>query len=60
MCSSDLVRRDAALYALFITPQLTYGERIVGGIAPNATLIFEVELLSIQDKPGTQAAQESP
>ena len=47
-------------WKLYITPQLTYGERIVGGIAPNATLIFEVELLSIQDKPGTQAAQESP
>jgi FKBP-type peptidyl-prolyl cis-trans isomerase FklB len=43
-------------WQIFIPPQLAYGERIVGGIGPNATLIFEVELMSIRDK--TQIAQQ--
>jgi FKBP-type peptidyl-prolyl cis-trans isomerase FklB len=35
-------------WQIFIPPQLAYGERIVGGIGPNATVILEVELLSTQ------------
>ena len=40
-------------WRIFIPPQLAYGERVVRGIAPNAMLLFEVELISIQDKPQT-------
>jgi FKBP-type peptidyl-prolyl cis-trans isomerase FklB len=43
-------------WQLFIPADLAYGDRGAGGnIGPGATLIFEVELVSIQDK-----AQEAP
>ncbi len=41
-----------AKWQLFVPPSLAYGERGVGNdIGPNAVLIFEIELLSIQSKP---------
>jgi FKBP-type peptidyl-prolyl cis-trans isomerase len=43
-------------WQLFIPPQLGYGDKIVNGIGPNAMLIFEVELMSIQDKAQTASA----
>jgi len=41
---------------LIIPPQLAFGEKVVGGIGPNAMLIFEVELISIQDKAQSASA----
>lgn len=42
-------------WQLFVPPQLAYGDKAGGPIPASATLIFEVELLSIQDKTQTAA-----
>ena len=42
---------EGAKWQVFIPPHLAYGERGAGReIGPNATLIFEIELISIQNK----------
>jgi FKBP-type peptidyl-prolyl cis-trans isomerase len=46
-------------WQIFVPPQLAYGDKAGGPIPPYATLIFEVDLLSIQDKPQTVGAVQS-
>jgi FKBP-type peptidyl-prolyl cis-trans isomerase len=44
-------------YQIFVPSELAYKERGAGAdIGPNSTLIFEIELLSIKDKPAAASA----
>ncbi len=47
-----------AKWQIFIPSELAYGDRKVYQIGPNATLIFEVELLSIAKSVGTKGTPE--
>jgi len=39
--------KEGSKWQLFVPPQLGYGVRRVGSIGPNSTLIFEIELISV-------------
>ena len=42
--------KEGSKYQLFIPPDLAYGERAIGQtIAPNSTLIFEVDLIKVEE-----------
>ena len=53
--------RPGAKWQLFIPPELAYGERGSGfTIGPNATLVFEVELLSAEARPVVTPTPSAP
>ena len=39
--------KEGARWQLFIPPELAYGDKRTGNIEPNSTLIFDVELISV-------------
>ena len=52
--------KEGSKWEVYIPPSLGYGEQGTGGgpIGPNATLIFEIELISVKD--AAAAAKEAP
>jgi len=46
-----------AKWQIFVPPKLGYGERQFGRIPPNSVLVFDMELLSIEDAAGHEATE---
>jgi FKBP-type peptidyl-prolyl cis-trans isomerase len=43
------IMKEGSKWQLFVPPELGYGERGGGPVPPNSTLIFEIELISVED-----------
>ena len=40
--------KEGSKWQLFVPPELAYGEQGAGPIGPNATLLFELELVAVK------------
>jgi len=47
--------KEGAKWQLFVPAKLAYGEGGRGKIEPNSTLIFDIELISVNDKPAEES-----
>ena len=53
--------KTGSAWQIFVPADLAYGDRQFGRVAPNSTLIFEIELLSVSDSPpGASAPVAAP